>query len=188
MKSAPFGITAFIFLLIPSALAQHRTFVINPDASQVKMELSGTGHTTEGAFHVRSGSVPFDFASGAMEGGVVVNAGSGKTGSDLRDKRMTNEVLEASKFNEITFAPTSYTGALAVSGDSTIQVSGTFTLHGVAHPLTVPMQIHIEGSKMTAHTNFAVPYVRWGLKDPSIMFFKVAKEVTIDLTLIGSLQ
>jgi hypothetical protein len=50
------------------------------------------------------------------------------------------------------------------------------------------MQIHIDGATLTAKTHFTVPYVKWGLKDPSIFILKVAKEVDIDLTLVGSLS
>jgi hypothetical protein len=67
-------------------------------------------------------------------------------------------------------------------------VTGVFTLHGTPHDLTVPMQIHIEGSSLTAKTRFTVPYVKWGLKDPSIFILKVAKEVDIDLKLVGGLS
>jgi polyisoprenoid-binding protein YceI len=98
---------------------------------------------------------------------------------------MNADVLDTEHFAEVTFAPSSYQGTLATSGDSTIQVSGTFTLHGVAHDLTLPMQIHIDGTNLTAKGHFTVPYVKWGLKDPSIFILKVAKEVDIDLTLSG---
>jgi polyisoprenoid-binding protein YceI len=77
---------------------------------------------------------------------------------------------------------------VAASGDSTIQVTGVFTLHGAPHDLTVPMQIHIDGSTLTTKTHFQVPYVQWGLKDPSIFVLKVAKVVDVDLTLEGSLS
>ena len=87
-----------------------------------------------------------------------------------------------------TFVPQKYDGAIAATGDSTIQVSGTFTLHGTPHDLSVPMQIHIDGGTLTAKTHFIVPYVKWGLKDPSVFILKVAKEVDIDLTLIGKLS
>jgi hypothetical protein len=50
------------------------------------------------------------------------------------------------------------------------------------------MQIHIDGTSLTAKTHFQVPYVQWGLKDPSIFVLKVAKVVDIDLTLAGSLS
>ena len=74
-----------------------------------------------------------------------------------------------------------------LTGNSTVQVTGVFTLHGTPHELTVPMQIHIEGMSCTAKTHFVVPYVKWGLKDPSNFLLKVDKEVGIDFTLNGSL-
>jgi hypothetical protein len=54
----------------------------------------------------------------------------------------------------VTFAPSSHRGTIAPFGDSTIQVSGVFTLHGTPHDLTLPMQIHIDGANLTGH--FAV--------------------------------
>ena len=52
----------------------------------------------------------------------------------------------------------------------------------------MPLQIHIEGTRCTAKTHFAVPYVQWGLKDPSVFILKVAKQVDVDLTLVGNLS
>jgi polyisoprenoid-binding protein YceI len=100
---------------------------------------------------------------------------------------MLNDVLQASQFSDVTFVPQTYTGTLALTGDSTLQVTGIFTLHGTPHNITVPMQLHIDGAKCTAKTTFKVPYVQWGLKDPSIFILKVAKEVDVNLTLIGFL-
>jgi len=84
--------------------------------------------------------------------------------------------------------PQSYQGTLAATGDSTIQVTGIFTLHGTPHDLTVPVQVHIEGTNCTVKAHFSVPYVKWGLKDPSIFVLKVAKDVDIELTLVGGLS
>jgi polyisoprenoid-binding protein YceI len=97
-------------------------------------------------------------------------------------------VLDVAHYSEISFVPKSYQGAIAATGDSNIQVSGVFTLHGTPHDMTVPMQIHIDGESLTAKTHFTIPYVKWGLKDPSIFILKVAKEVDIDLALVGSLS
>jgi polyisoprenoid-binding protein YceI len=119
---------------------------------------------------------------------VVVAAGSGDSGESSRDKKMNSDVLDVAHFAEVSFVPRSYQGTVAASGDSTIQVTGIFTLHGTPHDLTVPMQIHIDGTTLTAKTHFTVPYVQWGLKDPSIFILKVAKVVDIDLTLVGSLS
>jgi polyisoprenoid-binding protein YceI len=137
---------------------------------------------------VQSGSIAFDRTAAKISGSVVVAAGSGNSGEASRDKKMNSDVLDVAHFADVSFVPQSYQGTIAATGDSTIQVTGTFTLHGTPHDLTVPMQIHIEGGNCTAKTHFIVPYVKWGLKDPSIFILKVAKEVDIDLTLVGRLS
>ena len=168
-----------------SAFAQHQTFTVDPSASQVAFALGGNGHHVNGTFHVQSGTVDFDRNAHTISGSIVVAAGSGNSGEPSRDKKMDKDVLDVERYSEITFAPQKYDGTIAPSGDSNIQVSGIFTLHGTPHDLTVPMQIHIDAGALTAKTHFAVPYVKWGLKDPSVFILKVSKEVDIDLTLIG---
>lgn len=184
----PSLLVVFSLSLASAALAQRQTFTVDPNASQVAFTLPATGHTVHGTFHVQSGSIAFDSTAKTISGSIVVAAGSGNSGDAGRDKKMNHEVLNTGKYTEVTFAPSRYTGTLASTGDSTLQVSGVFTLHGVAHDLTLPMQIQIEGKHLTAKGHFTVPYVQWGLKDPSILFLKVAKEVGIDLTLTGGLS
>jgi len=184
---APALFAAFAFALVSGALAQHQTFKVNPDSSQVVFTLGGSGHHVQGTFHVESGSIDFDPRAQKISGFVVVTAASGNSGEPSRDKKMNTDVLDTEHFAQVTFALGSYQGILAPSGDSTIQVSGVFTLHGTPHELTLPMQIHIDEANLTAKGHFTVPYVKWGLKDPSIFVLKVAKEVDIDMTLNGRL-
>lgn len=169
------------------ATAQQQTFTINPSASSVAFALTGTGHEVHGAFHVTSGAITFSSAQPTLSGSIVVSAASGDSGDKGRDKNMHNQVLDVEHYADITFQPQSYQGAIAASGDSTIQVTGIFTLHGTPHTITVPMQLHIGGANLTAKGSFIVPYVKWGLKDPSIFILKVAKEVHIDLDLVGTI-
>ncbi len=178
---------ALPLLLAPRVFAQQRTFTIDTGASAVNFSLGDVLHSVHGTFHIQSASVGFD-AAPKIGGSIVVAAGSGKSGNDTRDGKMSKDILDAPHFAEVSFVPRSYEGTIAASGDSTIQVTGTFTLHGAAHDLTVPMQIHIDGTACTAKTHFAVPYVKWGLKDPSTFVLRVAKEVEIDLTLVGRLS
>ena len=177
-----------LLLFASGVFAQHQTFTVDPNASQIAFALGGSGHHVNGTFHVQSGSIDFDRTAHTISGSVVVAAGSGNSGEPGRDKKMNNDVLDVAHYSEITFVPQKYDGAIAPAGDSTIQVSGTFTLHGTPHDLTVPMQIHIDNAALTAKTHFTVPYVKWGLKDPSVFILKVAKEVDIDLTLAGKVD
>ena len=186
MKS--FAVFALAVILAPAALAQHQTFAVNPDASEVKMTLNTTHEVVNGTFHIRSGSIEFDRSNPKMSGSVAVLAGSGKTGNDSRDKKMNKDILKVDQYTTVSFAPKTYTGTIAPSGDSTIQVSGVFILLGNPHDLTIPMQIHMDGSKATARAQFVVPYVQWGLKNPSFMFWKAENDVAIDLNLVGEVS
>lgn len=182
-----FGVT-LLLSCAALAVAQKQTMTVNPDASKVNFGLIGTGHEVHGTFHVSKGSIQLDRTAPAMSGSIVVSAASGDSGEKSRDKKMHSDVLDVEHYADVTFEPKSYQGTIAPSGDSSIQVSGTFTLHGTPHDITVPMQVHIDGTNVTAKGSFIVPYVKWGLKDPSIMILKVAKEVHIDLDLSGTLS
>jgi polyisoprenoid-binding protein YceI len=186
MKS--FAVFALAVILAPAALAQHQTFAVNPDASEIKMTLNTTREVVNGTFHIQSGSIGFDSSNPKMSGSVAVLAGSGKTGNNSRDKKMNKDILKVDQYANVSFAPKTYTGMIAPSGDSTIQVSGVFTLLGNPHDLTIPMQIHMDGPKATARAQFVVPYVQWGLKNPSFMFWKADNDVAIDLNLVGQVS
>jgi polyisoprenoid-binding protein YceI len=182
----------FIFAVLLSVgtvgSAQQQTMTVDPASSNVKFALTGTGHEVHGTFHVSQGTIKFDRTAPAMSGSIVVSAASGDSGEKSRDKKMHSDVLDVAHYADVTFEPKSYQGTIASTGDSSIQVSGVFTLHGTPHDITVPMQVHIDGVNVTAKGSFIVPYVQWGLKDPSIMFLKVAKEVHVNLDLHGSLS
>ena len=176
------------FTLLPSALAQHSTFTVNPDASKVNMTLKTNHDTVLGTFHVQSGAIEYGNTAKTIGGTVVVAAGSGNTGNESRDKKMDKDILDTQKYSTVTFAPKSFTGAIAPSGDSTIQVTGVITLLGTPHDIVIPMQINIEGENGTAKANFPIPYVQWGLKDPSFFVLKAQKEVDINLNLMGKIS
>jgi polyisoprenoid-binding protein YceI len=186
MKS--FAVLALAVILAPAALAQPQTFAVNPDVSKVMMMLKTTHEVVNGAFHIQSGSLEFDRSADKMSGSVVVLAGSGKTGNGSRDKKMNKEILQVEQHATVSFEPKSYAGVIAPSGDSTIQVTGIFTLLGTPHEITIPILVHLEDTTATAKAHFAVPYIQWGLKDPSFLFWKADHDVAIELFLTGRLS
>jgi polyisoprenoid-binding protein YceI len=183
-----FAVFALAAGFTPSALAQHQALVINPDASEVKITLNTTHEVVHGTFHIQSGTIEFDRSTTKLSGSVVVLSGSGKTGNGSRDKRMNNDILKVQQFTTVAFEPKSYTGTLAPSGDSTIQATGIFTLLGTPHEVTIPILVHLEGTTATAKSHFVVPYVQWGLKNPSLLIWKAENDVAIDLSLSGRLS
>ena len=186
MKS--FALFALAVTLAPAALAQHQTFVVNADGSEVKMTLKTTHELVNGTFHVQSGSIEFDRGNPKMSGLITVAAGSGKTGNESRDKKMNKDILKVEQHATVSFEPETYGGIIAPSGDSTIQVTGIFTLLGTPHEISIPMLVRLEGASATAKGHFVVPYVQWGLKNPSFLIWKAENDVAIDLDLVGTIS
>jgi polyisoprenoid-binding protein YceI len=186
MKS--FTAFALAAVFAPAAFAQHQSFVLNPDASHVKITLNTTHEIVNGTFHTQSGSIEFDRGTSQMTGLVVVLAASGNTGNGSRDKKMNKDILKVDQFATVSFEPKTYTGKLAPLGDSNLQVTGLFTILGTPHEITVPILVHVEGTAATAKAHFIVPYVQWGLKNPSFMIWKADNDVAIDIFLDGRLS
>ena len=183
-----FATVAVALLFAHAAFAQRQTFAVNPEASEVRMTLKTNHEIVNGTFHVQSGAIDFDRTAQKIGGSVVVAAGSGKTGNDSRDKKMDKDILKVDKYTTVTFVPKSYTGTIAPSGESTIQVSGVLSLLGTPHDVTIPMQVHLEGGKASAKAQFVIPYVQWGLKNPSFLVWKAENDVTMDLNLAGQIS
>ncbi len=183
-----FSILLVLTLICFTATSFHAQehYRLDPATSEVHFTLGESGHDVVGVFHLSGGDFNFNRATGAMSGKIAADASSGNSENKSRDKKMTTDQLKANIFPEIAFTPIKYTGNIQATGDTKIQVVGNFTLLGQSHPLSLPMIVHFEGDHLTATGSFTIPYVSWGVKDPSIMFLKVAKEVKIDLKLNGS--
>jgi polyisoprenoid-binding protein YceI len=175
---------------VPAASLRQSPTTLEIDAEQTKVEftLSDVLHTVHGNFKLKSGRIHFDPESGQASGQLVVDAASGASGSDGRDRRMHKNILESAKFPEITFTPDHFEGRLAPDGDSEIALHGTFYIHGVGHELVLKTAIHRSGDLMTASAHFEVPYVAWGMKNPSTLFLRVSDKVDINLRATGQLK
>jgi polyisoprenoid-binding protein YceI len=187
-RRALFSLAVLACLAFAASAARAQThYQINPAKSKVAFDLGGF-HEVNGIFEVTSGQITFDKKTGKMSGLVVVSAGSGNSGDSARDNVMKKNELHVGKFPEITFAPNQFTGTLNASGESTLQVHGTFTLVGKPHQIVVPMTVEVSGNQCAAKGAFTLPYVSWGMKQPSMMFMKEAKDVKIDVTFEGTLS
>ena len=179
-----FALAAAVAFVSTMALGQH--YKVDPGSSEIHFTLGASDGAVNGTFRLTSGEFTLDPSTGAMTGTIAVDASSGDSGNKKRDKKMTNDQMKAPTYATVTFAPTKFAGKLNDSGDSTGQVDGTFTLIGQAHPISVPMSVHMESGRFTATGEFTVPFVSWGMKDPSFMMFKVEKQVKVQLKLTGT--
>jgi polyisoprenoid-binding protein YceI len=170
-----------------SAHAQETLLRLDPQHTTIKYTLGDVLHTVHGTFQLKQGALQLDPSSGKLSGEIVVDAKSGQSGTAMRDRKMHREILESERYPEIVFRPDHVEGAIAYSGKSSVQVHGIFTIHGADHELTAPAEVDFAPNHWTATIHFSVPYVKWGMKNPSTLFLRVTESVDIDIEATGSI-
>ena len=170
------------------APSQELVLQLDPDQSRAEIVLVGNLHTVEGTFLLRHGTIHFDPATGKASGEVVFDATSGKTGNSSRDRKMHSYVLESQRYPNITLRADRAEGSLAPSGTSKLQVHGMFGIHGAEREVTIPVEVNLTGNQWTAKASFQVPYVQWGMKNPSVLFLRVNDSVEVRFHAAGSVS
>jgi len=164
------------------------TLHFDPAATEIHWTLSGSVHTTHGTFKLKGGLVTFDPATGAATGELLVDLASGDSENADRDAKMQRDVLQSNKYPEAFFHPTKVTGTLKSGATQTVSTEGTFNIHGADHALKLDVDVKLEGTQATLTTHFRVPYVAWGMKDPSTFVLRVGKEVDVDVVAHGTIE
>ena len=159
---------------------------LDPEQSKVHYMVDSTLHTVHGTFNVKSGTISFDPASGKASGEVVVYATSGDSGNSSRDERMHKEILETRKYPDATFRPTQVDGAVALAGTSDVKVKGIINLHGQDHEVVALVHAEMAANRWKGTAKFDVPYIQWGIKDPSSWLLKVKPVVNVELDMSGT--
>lgn len=181
---------AYLLAISPAVHGQQTVFTFDPSATRIAFTLGATLHTVHGTMRLKNGEIRFDPTTGNASGEVVVDATSAETGNKSRDNKMHKEVLRSAKYPEITFTAERIAGVIQPTGKTQLMVSGTFELDGKMHPMTLPVSIERRMPAGNAHarTTFGVPYVQWGLKNPSTLFLRVSNHVDIDIDAAGTLR
>ncbi|MGH7779673.1 MAG: YceI family protein [Candidatus Binataceae bacterium] len=177
-------------LLASSAFAAHPqpskgTLSLDPARTQILFTLGGSLHATEGTFQLKSGAITADPASGEASGQVVIDANSANTNESMRDAKMKDSVLETQRYPEIIFVPEHVAGHEEPDGNFSAKLTGILQLHGSSHEIFLEVSGRIVGENLTASTHFVLPYVAWGLTDPSFLMLRVAHVVDVSIAAGG---
>lgn len=189
MKSCSFALLFAALVFAPGATrAQTVTIHMNPAQTHILWTLPDVLHTVHGTFHLSSGTITFNAKNGEASGFFSVDEDTGASGDNIRDNRMKKSILETATHPTATFKPTHVSGVYNLQGSSTLLVDGIFNLHGADHPLKLAFQVTAKGSAITATTKFDIPYVSWGMHDPSTLFLRVDKSVQMEIDAAGTVQ
>jgi polyisoprenoid-binding protein YceI len=161
---------------------------IDPAQSTVHYSVSSNLHTVHGTFAVKRGSLEVDPVSGKASGEILVDAASGQSGNNSRDKKMHKDVLESGRFADIVFRPDRIEGTVRTEGDSHAQLHGRLLLHGAEHEVTVPVQAELKADQWKGNAQFGIPFVDWGMKNPSNFLLKLEHTVNVEVEMAGTMQ
>jgi polyisoprenoid-binding protein YceI len=173
--------------------AEELTLTLDPEATALDFTLGAFLHTVEGGFRLEQGELVFDPETGDVSGRVVVDATSGDTGNDKRDRDMHGKLLESETYPEFVLVPTRLEGTFELAGASEVTLHGTLQIHGGEHEIAIPATVAVHpaedgGYRLEATGTFEVPYVEWGLKDPSKFLLRVAKSVGVTIHAEGRIE
>jgi polyisoprenoid-binding protein YceI len=170
-----------VFSAAAYAAASAATFDLDPSKTEIDFTVHDPLHTVHGTFNLKRGTMQLDLETGKASGEMVIDLPSGISGNGSRDKRMHKEILESQKYPEAVFTPDRVRGHIAPEGTSEIDVHGNFRIHGAEHEITIHLQVQANGSQYIAKAQFLIPYVQWGMKNPSNFLLKVDDKVEIDV-------
>jgi polyisoprenoid-binding protein YceI len=161
---------------------------LDPAQSSVHWTVDSTLHTVHGTFGLTRGMVQFDPKTGKASGEIVVSAQSGESGDRSRDARMHKEILESAKYPEVIFRPTQIEGSVARSGASDVKLHGMFSIHGSDHELAAMVHVEMSRDRWKGSCTFEVPYIAWGIKNPSNFLLKVKPVVSVEMETAGTIR
>jgi len=123
-----------------SAMAEPRTYVVDPTHMEVNYAINHVGFSTsKGRFSDVASVLVLDEANpAASKVNATIKVASLDAGYDKRDAHLLSaDFFDVAKYPTITFASTKVT----VTGAKTAKVAGDLTLHGVTRPVVLDATI-----------------------------------------------
>lgn len=167
--------------------AQTLTFTLDPAATTIELHFGATMHSVDGTLRAKEGTIELDPSTGQASGRIVLDATSAQTGNSRRDQKMHQKILESPKYPEMVFTVERVSGTVNPAGRSELELHGTLDMHGARHPIDLVATARAEGEKITAVGRVTIPYLDWGMADPSFFVLRVEKEIHVEVKAVGRL-
>ena len=187
--------------IVRGAAAHPYTIDASRSSATIEVGKSGAlsfaaGHTHEVLAPAMTGTIAVDVDDPAhssvrvtIDASALKVTGKGESASDVPKVQQTmsgTQVLDVQQYPTIAFASTSvalksHTGAML-----DVMVTGQLTIRGVARAITVPVNVRMEGSTLTATGRFPVRQTDYRMKPVSVGGVVSVKDtVNISFTVVG---
>jgi polyisoprenoid-binding protein YceI len=180
------------------------TYIIDPNMSRFTIRafatglLSGFGHNPTIAVRNYKGTAklsPENLADASLQ--MKVQADSLTVTDDVSQKdrqeietRMKNDVLETSRFPEISFDSTNIVAGPLSEGSLNATISGNLSLHGVQQSLTFNAQVVVNGTTLRGFGEFSVRQTDYDIQLVSVAggTLKVKDELKVSFDILARQQ
>jgi polyisoprenoid-binding protein YceI len=183
------------------AAEQGYTVVVEQSAVRIHVGKSGVfgfaGHEHEVVAPVAQGTVvadPADLTRSSVtlsfDAAALKVTGEGEPAKDVPEvqaKMVGPEVLDAARFQSITFRSRSVAGKEVKAGVYDLQVTGELSLHGVSRSLTLPLRVELAADTLTATGKTTLRHSDFGMKPVSAGggTVKVKNEIGVDFRIVA---
>ena len=183
-------ILAVFFLAVAFGSASAQEFLeqpLTPENTKIGFTLDSTLHVIHGSAPKFQGSLRFPLSQKpeAFHAQVAVPVKDMVTGNDSRDEKMRDYCFEMKKYPEIRFESTGVENlppSLEKGKDFEFTLKGNLTIKDVTREISIPVKgatkddgLHLSGKVM-------LNYLKdFNIKDPSVLLFRVAKEVEVSV-------
>lgn len=170
--------------------AAPRVLDLDTAATTIDVRFGATLQTVRGNLGPVSGSILFDDRVGnPASGEVVIDLLEAETGVGRRDRKMHQKILETQRYPRAVFRLERLDLPNPLhEGRNSIQLHGALDFHGTVHPISLLSQVTVRGDRLIATGATTIPYIDWGLADPSYLLLRVAKEVRAEVRAGGRLR
>jgi polyisoprenoid-binding protein YceI/mono/diheme cytochrome c family protein len=173
----------------------HFALAHNP-APEVRFTVDAPLDSITGVSQAVSGTVVFDLDTLELSSArIVADPKSFQTGISLRDEDLRDQFFEAGSWPEIVLA----VQKLSRFSRNTLQegervqadAQGLFSLHGVTHVVTFPVELQRRGSqegpRLTVRGKFDVKLADYQIRRPTRLFLKLGEvaQVSFEATFVG---
>jgi polyisoprenoid-binding protein YceI len=145
-----------------------------------------------------SGTVMFDPADpGSLKGKIVVAASSLRVPNNMMQGHLQSDKwLDVAKYPDITFETSSVDNVKTTGNQTTADVTGTMTIHGVSNKLTVPVKLtylkdklhdrfpNLQGDLLVLRATFTVKRSDYAINKGQLEE-KVSNDIELTLALAG---
>jgi polyisoprenoid-binding protein YceI len=143
-----------------------------------------------GAVHFNADKVEESSLTLNIEAKSLTVLASGEAEKDRRDVQATMvgaQVLGVESFPRITFRSTGVHQIKKAGADWEITLAGKLNLHGVEKPITLPVRVHLDTTRLTAHGEVFIAQTDFGIKPVKVAggTVRVKDRVKVSFTIVA---